>query len=229
MTVQVTWYGHAATAVATPMVRILIDPFFSGNSLAPVAPSDMAADVICVTHGHGDHLGDTVEIARRSGSLVIANFEIITYLEKLGLEKLHPLHIGGGKSFEWGRVKLTMAQHGSALPDGSYGGVAAGVLLEIAGRRIYHAGDTGLFSDMQLIGRGGLDLAMLPIGDNFTMGPDDALEAVKFLKARFVVPMHYDTFDVIEQDPVEWAGRVGRETATEAKVLKPGESLELTD
>ena len=229
MTVQVTWYGHAATAVTTPMVKILIDPFFSGNPKAPVGAGDVAADVILVTHGHGDHLGDSVEIARRTGALVISNFEIITYLEKQGLEKLHPLHIGGGTSFEWGRVKLTIAHHGSALPDGSYGGVAAGILLDIGGRRIYHAGDTGLFYDMKLIGRGGLDLALLPIGDNFTMGPDDALEAVKLLNPRYVVPMHYDTFEVVQQDPVEWATRVGRETSAEAKVLKPGESLDLAD
>ncbi len=227
MALKATWYGHAAVAIETRQVRILVDPFFTDNPMSPVGPDAIEADVICVTHGHGDHLGDTLPIAKRTGALVISNFEIASYLQNKGLEKVHALHIGGGFSFEWGRVKLTPALHGSALPDGSYGGVAAGVLLDLGGVRVYHAGDTGLFSDMKLIGEGGLDLAFLPIGDNFTMGPEDAVRAVSFLRPRRVVPMHYDTFDVIQQDPVEWAREVTRATGVDVAVLQPGESLEL--
>jgi L-ascorbate metabolism protein UlaG (beta-lactamase superfamily) len=227
MSVKVTWYGHAATGIESAMVKLLIDPFFSGNSLAAVGPEEVEADVIVVTHGHSDHVGDTVEIAKRTGALVISNFEIINWLQARGLENVHPLHIGGGRSFDWGRVKLTIAHHGSALPDGSYGGLAAGVLLYLGGIKIYHAGDTGLFYDMKLIGDEDLDLAMVPIGDNFTMGPDDAVKAVGFLDPSMVIPMHYDTFDVIQQDPVEWSGQVERKTSAKVSLLKPGESVTL--
>ena len=242
MSVQVTWYGHSAVGIVSPMVKILIDPFFTGNDMASASADDVEADVIIVTHGHSDHLGDTVDIAKRTGAMVISNFEIINWLTpKLAGTKespyregadneanVHALHIGGGHGFEWGRVKLTMAQHGSSMPDGSYGGLAAGVLLYLGGIRIYHAGDTGLFYDMKLIGENGrLDLAMLPIGDNFTMGPDDALRAVKLLGARNVAPLHFDTFDVIHQDPAEWAVRVGKETDVTAHVLEPGGELTL--
>ncbi len=228
MSVQVTWYGHATTGIVSPMVKILIDPFFTGNDLASASADDVEADVIVVTHGHADHLGDTVEIAKRTGALVVSNFEVINWLQEKGLDNVHPMHIGGGHSFEWGRVKLTMAQHGSSMPDGSYGGLAAGVLLYLGGIRLFHAGDTGLFYDMKLIGEdGALDLAMLPIGDNFTMGPDDALRAVKLLQPKAVVPMHFDTFEVINQDPAEWAVRVSKATNATVNVMKPGDELTL--
>ncbi len=228
MSVQVTWYGHATTGIVSPMVKILIDPFFTGNDLASASADDVEADVIVVTHGHADHLGDTVEIAKRTGALVVSNFEVINWLQEKGLDNVHPMHIGGGHSFEWGRVKLTMAQHGSSMPDGSYGGLAAGVLLYLGGIRLFHAGDTGLFYDMKLIGEdGALDLAMLPIGDNFTMGPDDALRAVKLLQPKAVVPMHFDTFEVINQDPAEWAVRVSKATNATVNVMKPGYELTL--
>ena len=228
MSVQVTWYGHSATGIVSSMVKILIDPFFTGNGTATATADEMEPDVILVTHGHEDHLGDAVAIAKRTGALVISNFEIINWLQAQGLDNVHPLHIGGGRSFEWGRVKLTMAQHGSCMPDGSYGGLAAGVLLYLGGIRIYHAGDTGLFYDMKLIGdEGDLDLAMLPIGDNFTMGPDDALRAVKLLTPKAVVPLHFNTFDVINQDPAEWAIRVGKETPATVHVMEPGGELTL--
>jgi L-ascorbate metabolism protein UlaG (beta-lactamase superfamily) len=205
------------------MAKVLIDPFFTGNPMASVTAEEVSPTVIVVTHGHADHVGDTVAIAKRTGALVISNFEIVGYLEKQGLENLHPLHIGGGYSFEWGRVKLTIAHHGSALPDGSYGGLAAGVLLDMGGVKIYHAGDTGLFYDMKLIGDEGIDLAMLPIGDNFTMGPEDAFKALRLLRPKAAIPMHFDTWDMIKQDPILWAKRAEKELGTDIRILQPGD------
>jgi L-ascorbate metabolism protein UlaG (beta-lactamase superfamily) len=143
------------------------------------------------------------------------------------VENVHPQHIGGGHDYPWGRVKLTIAHHGSCLPDGTYGGNPAGFLFYIEGKKIYHACDTGLFYDMKLIGEEGIDLAILPIGDNFTMGPDDALRAAKLIEPKQAIPIHYNTFDVIKQDPHAWARRVEGETATKVVVMKPGDMLEL--
>jgi len=227
MSIEVIWHGHSVVEVVSPMVRLVIDPYFTGNAATSRKAEEVEADVLVVTHGHGDHVGDTMEIARRTGALVISNFEIVTWLRQQGLENLHPLQIGGGHNFDWGRIKLTLAHHGSMMPDGSYGGLAAGVLLYLGGTRIYHAGDTGLFYDMKLIGEHNLDLALLPIGDNFTMGPDDALKAVKLLAPKQVVPMHFDTTDLIQQDAGEWAMRVEKETAAGVQVLEPGGSLTL--
>ena len=227
MTTKVTWYGHACFLIETETAQLLIDPFISGNPLSPVATEEVSADYILVSHGHGDHLGDTVDIAKRSGATVISNFEIQNWLVNQGLENVHPQHIGGGFDYPWGRVKLTLALHGSALPDGSYGGNPCGFLLYIEGKKIYHACDTGLFYDMKLIGEEGIDLAILPIGDNFTMGPDDALRAVKLIEPAQVVPIHYNTFDVIKQDPQAWAVRVEKETFAKATVMNPGDQIEL--
>jgi L-ascorbate metabolism protein UlaG (beta-lactamase superfamily) len=227
MSVKVTWYGHACFLIETAGHRLLTDPFLTGNPLAPVRADDVAADFILVSHGHGDHVGDTIAIARRTGAMVISNFEIVTWLQEQGLQNVHAQHIGGGFDHPFGRLKLTLALHGSGLPGGRDGGNPTGFLLELAGRRIYHACDTGLFSDMALIGEGGLDLAILPIGDNFTMGPDDALRAVRYLRPRRVVPIHYNTFDVIKQDPHDFAARVAAGTDATCVVLAPGESLDL--
>ena len=227
MAIKITWYGHACFLVDTGEARILIDPFITGNPQSPVKADDVAADHILVSHGHADHLGDAVDIAKRTGATVISNFEIQTWVSNQGVQKAHPLHIGGGYNFPWGRVKLTIAHHGSALPDGSYGGNPCGFLLYIQGKKIYHACDTGLFYDMKLIGEEGIDVAILPIGDNFTMGPDDALRAVKLIQPAKVIPIHYNTFDVIKQDPNAWAERVKAETSAEPIVMKPGESIQL--
>lgn len=227
MSLKVTWYSHASFLIETDKARLLVDPFITGNPLSPVNADEVQTDYILISHGHGDHVGDSVSIAKRTGAMVISNFEIQNWMVAQGVDNVHPQHIGGGFDYPWGRVKLTMAQHGSALPDGSYGGNPCGFLLYIDGKKIYHACDTGLFYDMKLIGEEGIDLAILPIGDNFTMGPDDALRAVKLIEPKRVVPIHYDTFEVIKQDPKVWANRVEKETATKVTVMTPGDSLEL--
>ncbi|MGQ9569169.1 MAG: metal-dependent hydrolase [Anaerolineae bacterium] len=224
---EAKFLGHAAVQVKAGTTHILIDPFLTGNPQAAAKPDQVQADVIVVTHGHGDHLGDAEAIAKRTGALVIANAEISGYLSKRGV-KTHALHIGGGYQFPFGRVKLTIAHHGSSLPDGSYGGNPAGVLLYLEGKTLYHAGDTGLFYDMKLIGEEGVDLAFLPIGDNYTMGLEDALRAVRLIQPKVVIPMHYDTFPVIPEDPHKFAARVAEEVpGVQCVVLRPGESFAL--
>ncbi len=225
--VELTYHGHACFVVKVGDTHLLIDPFLTGNPLADVGAEEVEADYILVSHGHSDHVGDTVEIAKRMGAMTLSNFEIHNWLLGQGVERAHPLHIGGGYEFPFGRVKLTIAHHGSALPDGSYGGNPAGFLLTLAGKKIYHACDTALFYDMKFIGEEGLDVAILPIGDNFTMGPEDALRAVKLLAPRIVIPIHYNTFEVIQQDPQAFAARVEAETSARCVVLKPGENLRL--
>jgi L-ascorbate metabolism protein UlaG (beta-lactamase superfamily) len=225
--VELTYHSHACFGIKTGGTHLLIDPFLTGNPQADVSADEVLAAYVLVSHGHGDHVGDAVEIAKRTGAMTISNFEIHNWLIAQGVEKAHPLHIGGGHDFPFGRVKLTIAHHGSALPDGGYGGNPAGFLLDLEGKRIYHACDTGLFYDMKFIGEEGLDLAILPIGDNFTMGPDDALRAVKLLEPKTVIPIHYDTFDVIQQDPYAFAARVEAETSAMCIVLKPGDKYRL--
>jgi L-ascorbate metabolism protein UlaG (beta-lactamase superfamily) len=225
--VELTYHSHACFGIDVDGTKLIIDPFLTGNELADIRADEVEADYILVSHGHGDHVGDTVVIARRTGAMTISNFEIQNWLVAQGVENAHPLHIGGGHDFPFGRVKLTIAHHGSGLPDGSYGGNPAGFLLTLAGKKIYHACDTGLFYDMKLIGEEGLDLAILPIGDNFTMGPDDALRAVKLLEPKVVIPIHYDTFDVIQQDPQAFAARVEAETPARCVVLEPGDTYRL--
>ncbi len=223
----VTWLGHASMAIETNNYRILVDPFIRDNPAAPVQEEELSADFILVSHGHGDHVGDTVSIAKRTDALVISNFEISNWLGSKGV-RTHPQHIGGGFHHPFGYLKLTQALHGSALPDGSYGGNPAGFLLTtLEGKKIYLACDTGLFGDMRLIGEEGIELAVLPIGDNFTMGPADALKAVKLIKPRHVIPIHYNTWDLIAQDVQAWKAQVEAETSAQVHVLSPGQSLSL--
>ncbi len=227
MSLEFTWFGHATLSLKTAGFNILVDPWFTDNPAVKIETSQVPADYILVTHGHGDHLGDTLEIARGCNATVISNAEISGWLRKQGI-KSHAQHIGGGHQHPFGYLKLTMALHGSGLPDGSYGGNPTGLLLTTNdGLKVYMAGDTGLFGDMRLISEEGVDLAVIPIGDNYTMGPADALRAVKLLAPRLVVPIHYNTFDLIKQDPVAWAERVKAETNATPLVLKPGESYTL--
>jgi L-ascorbate metabolism protein UlaG (beta-lactamase superfamily) len=228
MATRIRWLGHACLLIETDGHRLLIDPFLTGNPAAAITADQAQADFILVSHGHGDHVGDTLSIAKRCGATVISNYEISEWFQKQGLTKVHGQQHGGGHDFAFGRCKLTLAFHGSALPDGSNGGNPCGFLLTLKdGLKIYDAADTGLFGDMKLIGEERLDLAILPIGDNYTMGPDDALRAVKLLAPRKVLPIHYSTWPLIAQDPQAWAARVRKDTAAEAVVVKPGEWLQL--
>lgn len=227
MATKITWLGHSSFQIETAGKTILLDPFLTGNPSATLSANEATADVIIVSHGHGDHVGDTVEIAKRTNALVIANFEIITWMEKQGVENVHPQHIGGSHQYEFGTVKLTIAHHGSMLPDGSNGGSPCGILLKLNDGTIYFAADTGLFYDMTLIGEEGVDLAILPMGDNFTMGPEDSVRATKMITPKRVLPMHYNTWPLIAQDAAAWAEQIRTQTDAEPIVLKPGESCQL--
>lgn len=229
MATRVQWLGHACLLIESDGKRLLIDPFLTANPMAAAKPEEVQADVILVSHGHEDHLGDTVAIAKRTGATVVCNYELSNWLKSQGLTKLHGMQQGGGCQVTPSiHVKLTLAFHGSTLPGGGYGGNACGFLVSFQdGSRIYDAADTGLFGDMKLIGEEGLDLAILPIGDYYTMGPSDAIRAVKLLQPRLVMPIHYNTFPPIEQDVNAWAERVHEETAAKAMVPKPGEWVEV--
>tara|TARA_R110002095_G_scaffold78165_2_gene67313 strand:+ start:1961 stop:2644 length:684 start_codon:yes stop_codon:yes gene_type:complete len=227
MGTKITWLGHSAFQIETAGKTILLDPFLTGNPSATISANAASADVILISHGHGDHVGNTVEIAKRTNALVIANFEIIEWLGKQGVENVHPQHIGGAHQYDFGTIKLTIAHHGSMLPDGSYGGNPCGILLKLNDGTIYFAADTGLFYDMSLIGEEGVDVAILPIGDNFTMGPEDSVRATKLISPKRVIPMHYNTWPLIAQDTAAWAESIREQTSAEPVVLKPGESCQL--
>jgi L-ascorbate metabolism protein UlaG (beta-lactamase superfamily) len=225
---KITYHGHSVLEIQNGEHSIWIDPFITGNGQCKINASDVKADVILLTHGHGDHVGDTVEIAKKNNSLVVAPFELANYLGTKGLE-VHPMHIGGSRTFSWGKVKFTQAFHGSSFTeeDGTivYTGMPSGILFSAGGKTLYHAGDTALFSDMKLIGEFEKpDVAFLPIGDNFTMGPEDALIAAKWIGAPITVPIHFNTFPVIEQDPESaFVSKLG----DKGKLLQSGETINL--
>lgn len=225
---KLTYLGHSAVILEGAGTALAIDPFLAGNPLAAKQAKDVRVDWIFLTHGHGDHIGDSLEIAKANNATIIAPFELAGYCGSKGVN-VHPMHIGGAHEFPFGRLKLTIAHHGSGIDDGGnilYGGNPCGVLITMDGKTCYHSGDTGLFYDMKLIGEmNNIDVAVLPIGDNFTMGIDDAVKATEFLQPAKVIPIHYKTFDVIEVDPNEFVNKV-KEKGFSAEVLDFGGSIE---
>lgn len=225
--IKITYHGHSAFEITTGDHSILIDPFFTNNKNAGVKPADVKADYIILSHAHGDHIGDTMEIAKKNDTTIIAVHELSEYMISKGY-KSHGMGIGGQREFPFGKVKLTIAHHSSSLEsENLYMGEPAGIILTIDDKTIYHAGDTGLFLDMKLIGEMfNIDLALLPIGDNYTMGIDDAVKAVEFLNCKTAVPMHYGTFDVIDSNPEEFRRKV--ESIGKKCVIMPyGEAIEI--
>lgn len=226
---KLTFLGHSAVLVESSLGRVIFDPFLTDNPVATVDPATIDVDAVLITHGHGDHVGDAEAIARSSDALLVSTFEVATYFGNKGLQT-HPMHIGGAHQFDFGWVKLVHAEHGTGYVDGEqiiYMGDPAGMLYRADGTTLLHAGDTGLFGDMRLIGdRHEIDVALVPIGDNFTMGPDDALAAVEFLQPKVVIPVHYNTFELIAQDGEAFAEAV-RKTGRRCHVLAPNESVEV--
>ncbi|MBL1211931.1 MAG: metal-dependent hydrolase [Ignavibacteriae bacterium] len=224
---KLKYLSHSSFLITTSEGKtILIDPFLDDNPNAPISSDEVPADYIILTHAHGDHLGDSFKIAERTNATFICVNELAEYCASKGF-KAHNMHIGGAFNFDFGRVKFTIAHHGSVTPDNVYGGVAAGVLITIDGKTIYHAGDTGLFYDMKLIGEmNDIDYLIVPIGDNFTMGIDDAVKAVEFVNPKFSIPMHYNTFPIIEADPFEFKNKVEK-SGKKSIVLEFGQEIEI--
>jgi L-ascorbate metabolism protein UlaG (beta-lactamase superfamily) len=230
MAVTIKYFGHSTFAIYTGEHKIVVDPFLAPNNpLAPVGPDQVEADFILLTHGHGDHTADAAALAQRTGALVIGNFEVVSWLQQHGAQQIHGMNLGGAYTFPFGRVKMTIAHHSSTMPDGSPGGNPGGFLVHFNdGVDLYIAGDTALTYDLRLIGEaGGVDLAILPIGDNFTMGPDDAILAAQWVQTKRVIPCHYNTFPPIRQDGAAFAARLRKQAEIDAVVLEPGEEFTL--
>ena len=228
MTTELTWLGHGSWAVQTGGSQVLLDPFLDDNPSAPCKAADLDADYILVSHGHFDHVADVAPIANRTGAMVVAMIEVAQWFaDQHQVANTTGINLGGTLTLPFGKVTMTIAHHSSQLPDGSYGGNPAGFLLDLPEGKIYFACDTALFSDMQLIGAEGIDLAVLPIGDHFTMGPRDSVKAVKLIEPRRVAPMHYNTWPPIEQDVVAWAAQVESETSAEPVIVEPGGTIRL--
>ncbi|NLX90313.1 MAG: metal-dependent hydrolase [Firmicutes bacterium] len=218
---KLTFLGHACFLLGEEGKETLVfDPFLRENPQASLRPEEVKAEYVLISHGHYDHLGEAYEIAEANKAMIISTSEISNDAESKGLSA-HPLNIGGKFNFPFGWVKLTLAFHGS----GFAGGHACGFVVHYYGKNIYFAGDTGLFSDMKLIGElTPLDIALLPIGDNYTMGIDDAAIAASFLKAKTVIPYHYNTWPLIAADPEEFKKKVEEKTNSRCVIISPGES-----
>lgn len=223
---KIKFHGHAFVEVDTGSHIILIDPFVTGNPDCDLKPGDVKCDFIIPTHGHGDNFGDTIEIAKQNNATVIGMFEVANYCGARGVTA-HPMNTGGAYNFPFGRVKLTIAKHSSSFPDGTYAGDAHGVLITVGDKTFYLAGDTALFYDMKLIGEmHKIDAAFLPIGDDFTMGVDDAVKAVEFIQPRIAVPIHYNTFDIIKSDANDFKRKV-ESIGKKCVIMKAGDVLEI--
>jgi L-ascorbate metabolism protein UlaG (beta-lactamase superfamily) len=227
---RLKYYGHATFYIEGKNVKCLIDPFLTGNPWNIGKPEDFTElDYIFVTHAHGDHLGDAVEISKRTKATIVSIYEVCQYCQQKGAENIHPMHIGGSYQFPFGKVKLVSATHGSSVIEDNQVrtlGCPCGVVIEVEGKKVYHAGDTGLTADMELLGKyDEIDVALIPIGGNFTMDIDDAVIAVELIKPKVVIPMHYKTWPLIEADPEEFKKRV-EEKGFKAVVVNPGEEYE---
>ena len=225
---RLTYFGHSCFLVETAKARLMLDPFLNDNPASPIKAAEVKCEYLLLSHGHEDHSGDALEIAKRCDATIVANYEIAEYFGAKGA-KTHGMNPGGGFNFPFGRVKLTLAHHSSSVEAGLhpiYLGNPCGILVQADGRTLYDAGDTALFLDMQLIGRVGLDVALLPIGDNFTMGPEDAVAALDFLKPKIAVPIHYNTWPIIAQDPRKFADAAAK-AGHKVQAIAPGESIEV--
>ena len=222
--VKFSYYGHSAFLLDDGKYKVLVDPFITGNPKATVKAENVKCDFVLVSHAHGDHLGNAPEIAYNNGAAIVTTPEVISEAESIGRLTCHPMNLGGSLDLPFGRVRMTPALHSAGVP----GGIACGFVVNIGGLNIYYAGDTALFSDMQLIGqRDRIDYAVLPIGDNYTMGIEDAAQAAKLLGAKKIIPVHYNTWPVIEQDAQEFKVLAEKETQAEVLIVEPGETLEL--
>ncbi len=236
MTLKFTWLGHSGFLFEVNNHSFVLDPFLSGNPLSTIGPDDVGdVEHILLTHAHSDHVGDnddgvagdTISIAKRTGAQIVCNFEMGNWFMQQGLENVWQGNPGGTMSGEFMDVKLTKAFHSSSFGDGTYGGQPNGMIIKAGGKTLYHAGDTSLFGDMSLIAEEGLDVVFLPIGDVFTMGVEDSIRAIKMLRPKYAVPVHYNTFPPISQDAGAWAEKVHRQTNTQPIVLDPGGSYTL--
>ncbi|MCB0750821.1 MAG: metal-dependent hydrolase [Ignavibacteriae bacterium] len=224
---KLRYFSHSAFQITTDSgVVILIDPFLDDNPTSPVKSNEVHPHYIILTHAHGDHLGDSFKIAKRTDPTFICVNELANYCASKGF-KAHNMHIGGAHQFEFGKVKFTIAHHGSQTPEGTYAGEPAGILITIDNKILYHTGDTALFLDMKLIGEmNNVDYMMLPIGDNFTMGIDDAVKAVEFVNPKFTIPIHFNTFEVITADPQIFKNKI-ESMNKNCIVMNFGEEIEL--